>query len=233
MAVDPTAPTSPATPVATSPPGRRRQALVLAAMAAAGLLAGVGAKRVDVIVVPDWVDDLGNYPTVFLLAVVLIVVTAPSPAAAALRAAVAFAAMCLAYYVTSAVTAGFLNREAALTWTVTCVTLVPAGAAMLRWATRRRGLLAGTGYASVAALLTTDGVLHQMLWSLTWADGPEADLWFRPVLALVQVTGLVLLLLVLPPGRRSRLWALALFVPLTFLARTAVLWMYSLVPGLG
>lgn len=211
-----------------------RRLVVTAALAAGGFAAGVAAKAVDISPVPDWLGDLGNFPTAFVLALVLIAWSAPSVLAAALRAALAFVGVCLGYYVWSSVAAGFLNRESALAWTAVSLTAVPLAAAVLRWAARRPGIFAGAALAGVGALLTTDEVLEQMWWVLTQdVAGAQADLWTRPVQVLIQIAGLLLLLVALPPGRRSRLWALALFLPLCILADRLLPQAYTLLPALG
>ncbi|GAB4081734.1 hypothetical protein GCU67_12860 [Modestobacter muralis] len=180
----------------------RAPALVLAG--AGGAAAGVAAKAAD-FSSWRWANDLGHYPAAWVLVVALIGWRAPSLRAAAVRSAVFFAAMSLSYYTWAALV---LDRgwelRLLVAWEVLSATAVPVTAAAGHVATRRTGWLPGAMLAMAAGIALGGGVLA----------GPGA----HPVQAVVDVVVAVVLVVVLPRDGRTRLWAVALTGPLTWVA---------------
>ncbi|MBB3676343.1 hypothetical protein FHX36_002078 [Modestobacter versicolor] len=176
----------------------------LALAGAAGLLAGVAAKAADGSG-PRWAADAGHYPAAWVLAVALIGWSAPSLAAAAARAAAFFAAMTVAYYGWAAevLDAGWEVRLL-VAWLVLSATAVPATAAAAHWATRRTGPLPAALLAAAAGITLGGGVL-----------GDAAD---HPVQAVLDVVVAGVLVVVLPRDGRTRLVAVLLTVPLSWVA---------------
>ncbi|MGY1594657.1 DUF6518 family protein [Geodermatophilus sp. SYSU D00708] len=181
-----------------------------------GLLAGVVAKAADESGL-SWAADLGSYPAAWVLAVALVGRTAPTVGAAAVRAAVFFAAMTLAYYAWAAWVLGFGWSPLLPAWLVLSATAVAATAAGCWWATRRAGLLPGAVVALTAGVTLAGGEAAALLWTLTGGAGPG----FRtahPVQGWVDAVVAVVLVAVLPRSGRTRLWALVLLAPATWLA---------------
>ena len=180
----------------------RAPALPLAA--AGGLAAGIAAKAADGSTW-RWAEELGHYPAAWVLLVALIGWRAPSLPAAAVRAAVFFAAMTVAYYAWAALV---LDRgwelRLLVAWLVLSATAVPVTAAAVRWATRRSGWLPAALLAMAAAITLGGGVL--------------LDAGDHPVQAVADVVVAVVLVVVLPRDGRTRLAAVLLTAPLTWLA---------------
>jgi len=186
---------------ATRAPSRAR-ALPLAA--AAGVVAGIAAKAADESG-RQWAADLGSYPAAWVLAVAVIGWAAPALPAAAVRAGVLFTAMTVAYYAWAALVLDFgWDVRLLVAWLVLSATAVPLTAAAVSRATRRAGWLPGAVLAMAAG--TTLGA------------GALADAGDHPVQAAADVVVAVLLVAVLPRHARTRLWAVVLTVPLTWLA---------------
>ena len=127
----------------TAPEPTARRPLALPVLAAAGVLAGVAAKAADE-THWGWAADLGSFPAAWVLTVALLGRFAPSWRAAALRSAVFFAAMSIAYYAWAAEVLDFgWNRQLLGEWLVMSLTAVPATALAAWWASRRAGVLPG------------------------------------------------------------------------------------------
>jgi hypothetical protein len=179
-------------------PGRRA-----ALLAGLGALAGVVAKVADESG-PTWAADLGSYPAAWVLAVALLGRASPTARAAAVRSAVFFAAMSVAYYAWAALALGFGWNRLLVAWLVLSGTAVPVVAVAVRAATRRSGLLPGALLAGVAGIVLGGGAV---------LGDPAA----HPVQAVadVAVAGVLVLL---PRAGRTRLAALVLLAPATWLA---------------
>jgi hypothetical protein len=179
----------------------RVPALPLAAVG--GLVAGTAAKVADS--GWRWANDLGHYPAAWVLVVALIGWRAPSLRAAAVRAAVFFAVMSVGYYGWAALV---LDRgwelRLLVAWLVLSATAVPLTAAAGHVATRRTGWLPGAMLAMAAGIVLGGGVL--------------GDPGAHPMQAVVDVVVAVGLVVVLARDGRTRLWALALTAPLTWVA---------------
>jgi hypothetical protein len=186
------------------PTATRARTAVLPLLGLAGLVAGVAAKAADESG-RRWAADLGSYPAAWVLAVALIGWVAPSPRAAAVRAGVFFAAMTVAYYAWAALVLDFgWDVRLLVAWLVLSATAVPLTAAAVRWATRRAGWLPGAVLAMAAGTTLGGGAL---------AGGGG-----HPVQVVADLVVAVLLVAVLPRQARTRLWAVLLTVPLTWLA---------------
>ncbi|MCZ2824168.1 MULTISPECIES: DUF6518 family protein [unclassified Modestobacter] len=183
-------------------PARRRAPPVLALLA--GLLTGAAAKAGDESGW-RWAADLGSYPAAWVLVVALIGWSAPSPAAAALRSGVFFAAMTVAYYAWAALVLDFgWSVRLLVAWLVLSATAVPATAVAAHVATRGSGWLPGALLAMAAGI--------------TLGGGALADAGDHPVQAVVDVVVALVLVVVLARDLRTRLWAAALTLPLTGVA---------------
>jgi hypothetical protein len=176
---------------------------VLLLLAGVGALAGVVAKAADESG-PTWAADLGSYPAAWVLAVALLGRASPTARAAAVRSAVFFAAMSVAYYAWAALALGFGWNRLLVAWLVLSGTAVPVVAVAVRAATRRSGLLPGALLAGVAGIVLGGGAV---------LGDPAA----HPVQAVadVAVAGVLVLL---PRAGRTRLAALVLLAPATWLA---------------
>ena len=184
----------------TTRPPRTASALA----AGAGLLTGVAAKAGDESGW-RWAADLGSYPAAWVLAVALVGWRAPSLRDAALRSGVFFAAMTIAYYGWAAVVLHFgWDVRLLVAWLVLSATAVPATAAAAHLATRRSGPLPGALLAVAAGIALGGGAL--------------GEAWEHPVQAVADVAVAAVLVLVLPRDGRTRLWAVALTVPCTWVA---------------
>jgi hypothetical protein len=169
----------------------------------AGLGAGVAAKAADESGLP-WAADLGSYPALWVLAVALTGLVAPTARAAAGRAGAFFAAMTLAYYAWAALVLGFGWNRLLPAWLVLSATAVAAVAAAVHAAARRGGATAAVVAAGAAGIVLGGGALAA-------PAGPGVQ-----AVADVAVAGA--LLAVVPRDARGRLLALALTVPLAWLA---------------
>jgi len=186
----------------TAPTRAPTRVPALALAGAGGLAAGVAAKAADASGW-RWAAELGHYPAAWVLVVALIGWRAPSLRAAAVRAAVFFAAMTVTYYGWAGLV---LDRgwevRLLVAWLVLSATAVPVTAAAVHVATRRTGWLPG------ALLATTAGI--------TLGGGVLADVGDHPVQAVADVVVAVVLVVVLPRDGRTRLEAVGLTAPLTW-----------------
>ena len=120
----------------TTPARRAAESSRLVGLAALGVLAGIAAKAADESGM-TWAADLGTYPAAWVLAVALIGRYAPTLLLAAVRAAVFFAAMTVAYYTWAAVVLNFGWSSLLVPWLVLSSTAVAGAAVTAWWGTRR------------------------------------------------------------------------------------------------
>jgi hypothetical protein len=180
-----------------------------------GVLVGIAAKAADESGI-DWAADLGSDPAAWVLTVALIGRLAPTLPVAAGRAAVFFAAMTLAYYGWAVGVLGFgYEPDLILAWLALSVTAVAAVAAVTWWATRRPGVVAGGLVALVAGTALVGGALRKLY---LWWDGSVEAMALQTVQAAVELVAVLVISLVLPLHRRTRVWALALVLPMWWLA---------------
>jgi len=152
-----------------------------------------------------WAADLGSYPAAWVLAVALIGWRAPTVRAAAVRAGVFFAAMTVAYYTWAALVLDFGWEVRLLgAWLVLSATAVPLTAAGVHVATRRTGWLPGALLAMAAGITLGGGALE--------------DAGSHPVQVVVDVLVAGVLVVVLPRDTRTRLAAVLLTLPLSWVA---------------
>jgi len=183
--------------------------------AAAGVLAGIAAKAGDESGW-RWAADLGSYPAAWVLAVAVLGWAAPSRGTAALRAAVFFAAMTVAYYGWAAEAFGFgWHVRLLVAWLLLSATAVPATGAVVQWATRRPGGLPGALLGVPAGLVLGSGAVREA-W-LSW-EHPASELSARPVQTIAELVTVLALVAVLPRHRSTRLWAVLCALPATWLA---------------
>jgi hypothetical protein len=202
------------TQMRTAPEPTGRRPVALPALVAFGVLAGVLAKAADESGW-GWAADLGSFPAAWVLTVALLGRFAPSGRAAVVRAAVFFAAMSIAYYAWAAEVLAFgWNRELLGAWLALSCTAVPATALAAWWASRRPGVLPGALLAVLAAIALGGGVVRQQ-WGI-WT-GAQPYLTAQPVQAAVDLVVTLVLVAALPQHLRTRLWAVALTVPLVWL----------------
>jgi hypothetical protein len=192
-----------------------REPAVIGSLLILATVSGAVAKFADESGV-GWASDLGDFPAVWVLALALIGWAAPTPGRAALRAAIFFVTMCLAYYAWASFVMGFPVASDIWLWTGLAATAVPLLAAVVRCTGDRHGLLPGVILATVAALAIVDGVVWQFWWA--WRGDATPD-WFpmRPFQALTNVAVALLVAGVLPRDHRTRAWAIILLIPVTIL----------------
>jgi hypothetical protein len=198
----------------TAPEPTARRPMPLPVWAALGVLAGIAAKAADESGW-GWAADLGSFPAAWVLIVALIGRFAPSWRAAALRSAVFFAAMSIAYYAWAAEILDFgWNNQLLADWLVLSCSAIPATALAAWWASRRAGVIPGALLAVPAAIAFGGGVVRQQLGIWT---GSQPFLMAQPVQAAVDIVVTLVLVLALPQHWRTRLWAAALTVPIVWL----------------
>jgi hypothetical protein len=194
----------------------------LALLVALGLGSGIAARAAEAS--PwMWAADLASYPAVWVLAVAVIGRLAPSGRSAAVRAAVFFVAMSAAYVAEAAerLDSGGAWR-ALVTGLVVSTVAVPAAAVGAWWAGRRPGAAPGALLAFLAAFVLVGGEAWRQaeIWT-----GAQPYLVGRPVQAAADLGVALVLLLVLPRYRSTRLWGLVVTVPLCWL-----LWLSDALP---
>ncbi|MGY2065449.1 DUF6518 family protein [Blastococcus sp. SYSU DS0619] len=188
-----------------------------AGFALLGVLAGIAAKAGDESGW-QWAGDLGTYPAAWVLVVALIGRSAPRVGAAALRAAVFFAAMTAAYYGWAVVVLGFgYEPELVLAWLLLSATAVAVFAAATWWASCRPGPAAGAVLALAAGTALVNGAVRGL-----WLEWTGSDVVLHPVQAVVEVVVALVVVLALPRHRSTRLWALGLLLPMAWLAQELV-----------
>ncbi|WP_116449960.1 DUF6518 family protein [Blastococcus litoris] len=187
-----------------------------ALLALLGALAGAAAKAADESGW-RWAADLGTFPAAWVLAVALIGRLAPSPPAAAVRAAVFFAAMTVAYYAWAAWVLGFGWNRLLPVWLVLSATAVAVTAAVAWWATRRPGPLPGAAVALGAGIVLAGGQFLP-LWRRLTGTAAEGELLFHPGQGWVDAAVALVLVAVLPRHVPTRLWGLLLVAPMTAVA---------------
>ncbi|MGY2003559.1 DUF6518 family protein [Blastococcus sp. SYSU DS1024] len=186
----------------------------LAGLAVLGGVAGVAAKLGDESGW-RWAADLGTYPAAWVLVVALIGRFAPGVASAAVRAAVFFAAMTAAYYGWAVVVLGFgYEPELIAAWLLLSATAVAVFAAVCWWASRRPGPLPGALLALAAGTALANGAVRGF-----WLERTGSDVVLHPVQAVVEVAVVLVVVLLLPRRRSTRLWALGLLLPMAWLAQ--------------
>jgi hypothetical protein len=198
------------TDLATHP--RQREALLVAALAALGVVAGVAAEVFDRSV--GWGAAQGSFIATSVLAVALLGRWAPHGSAAVLRSVVFYAAMSIAVCVSAAelIDVGWNLRKLAAGLFLSA-TVVPALALALWWATRRAGVLPGAMVAVPTALVLAGGAVW---WQIEVMTGMQPYLVDRPVQAAFEAGTALVLLLALPRHVSTRLWAVVFAVPFTW-----------------
>ena len=197
----------------------------LPGFAVLGVVAGVLAKAADESGI-GWAADLGTYPAAWVLAVALVGRFAPTMLSAAVRAAAFFAAMTVAYYAWAAAVLGFGWSPQLVPWLLLSATAVSGAAVAAWWGTRRSGPLAGALMAAAAGIALAGGSLQRLYW--TWT-GDLPDSYVEPVQAAVDLVVALLLTVVLPRHRATRLWALVLVLPLAGVANALLQRLYQFV----
>ncbi len=186
-------------------------------VALGGVAAGVLAKAADESAALDWLGDLSSHPSVWILAVALIAVTARSPASASARAAIGMFAMCAGYYAFAAAALHHPVGPEAAIWTVLAVTVVPVGAALLWLARTKDRWWSALVFAAAAAVCLTDDAIARLLIALTEHPGDGFLSTLRPVRAAFDVAAAVVIVLALPRSGRIRGLAAAATVVLTLI----------------
>lgn len=195
------------------------------AYAVAGAASGILAKVADELPV-DGIGAVGSSPTIWILVLAIIARLAPSPASAAVRATVFFVAMCVAYYAWTALVLDYPGSGPLLVaWLGLAVTVVPATAALLRWARDRSDLVAAVIVAVVAGVVATDPSLVQAWYVATGELPPTFPV--SPIETLLTVATVTVIILWVPARNTTRLWAAVLLIPATVVAG----WLVDLAAG--
>jgi hypothetical protein len=191
----------------------------LAGFAVLGTGAGAAAKAADESGVA-WLADLGSDPPAWVLAVALVGRFAPALPLAAVRAATFFAAMTLAYYSWAMWVLGFgYEPELVVAWLALSVTAVAAVAAVSWWAVRRAGAVAGALVGLIAGTALVGGAVRRLY---LWWDGAADPMSLQPGQIVAELVAVLVITLVLPMQLSTRLWALALVLPMWWLAQTSI-----------
>jgi hypothetical protein len=192
-----------------------------------GVFAGTVAKAADESGI-GWANDLGSYPAVWVLAVASIGRAAPDLPQAAVRSAAFFAAMTVGYYSWAAEVLHFGWQPGLLTaWLVLSGTAVPATAVAVWWATRRAGVVPGAMLAFAGALATTSGAVNRLWYSLT-GDFPAGEV--QPVQVVADLVTVLVVVVLLPRHRSTRLWGLVLLLPMIWVAGRLIEVFHQVVP---
>ena len=198
----------------------RSNCLVAIFFTAGGILSGVAAKIADESSITG-MADLGTSPTVWVLALALIARFAPTLVEAAIRAAAFFAAMCIGYYAWTALVLGYPGSDPLLVgWLAIALTIIPVGAALIRWACSRSGVVAAAVLTATGGIALSDERVVQ-LWYASMGELP-ADFPLRPIQGLIGIAAALVITLWLPRHHRTRAWGVALLLPMTFLAMAAL-----------
>jgi hypothetical protein len=201
-------------------PPTAREFTVVPALAGVGVAAGIAAKAADESGVA-WAAALGSFPAVWVLAVALLGRCAPTWVTAAVRSSAFFAAMSVAYYTWAAEVLDFDGNVRLLVgWFVLALTVVPATAVAVWWATRREGVVPGALLGGVTAIVLAGGAAW---WQIEIWTGMQPFLVDRTVQAVVDVVVALVLVVGLPRHVRTRIWASVLTIPLAW-----VLWLSHL-----
>ena len=188
---------------------------VLIATAVLGGLAGVAAKLADESGI-GWLSDLGTFLAFWVLVIVAIGWTAPTARAAALRAALFFIGLSVAYYAFSTFVLEFPGGALVQRWGVLAVTAVPITASATWWAARHRGPLPAVVLALVAAIALFDGNVLPF-WYAVIGDPLPPDFPYRPVQAAVEIGTAFVAAGLLPRDWATRAMALVLVIPASWL----------------
>lgn len=187
---------------------------------AGGALSGVAAKISDESTITG-LADVGTSPTVWVLALALIARFAPTRADAAIRAAAFFAAMCIGYYAWTFQVLGYPGSGPLLVgWLAIALSVVPVGAALIRWSCSRSGVRAAAVLAGAGGIALSDERVVQ-LWYAATGQLPS-DFPLRPIQGLIAISTAMVMTLWLPRHHATRVWAGALLLPLTYVAMTAL-----------
>ena len=200
---------------------RRRGSWVpLTLITAGGALSGAAAKAADESAITG-LADLGTSPAVWVLALALIARFTVTRADAAICAAAFFAAMCVGYYAWASMVLSYPGSGPLLVgWVAIALTVVPVGAALIRWSCDRSGVLPAAVLAGAGGIALGDQRVIQ-LWYAAIGELPS-DFPLRPVQALIAITTALVITLGLPRRGATRVWAAALLLPMTLVAMTAL-----------
>lgn len=187
----------------------------LAAAGALGVVAGIAAKLADESGI-GWLSDLGTFGAIWVLVIIAIAWIAPTLVAAAVRSALFFIGLSVAYYAVSSFVLGFPETGLVVRWAALAVTAVPIMAAAIWWAARRRGLLPAVVAAMVAAIALFDGNVLPFWYAATGEPLPP-EFPYRPVQAAVEIGTALVAVLLIPREWLTRAVALVLIVPASFL----------------
>lgn len=194
--------------------------LVLFLITAGGALSGVAAKVADESDITG-MGELGTSPAVWVLALALIARFASTQVDAAIRATAFFTAMCIGYYAWTSLVLGYPGSGPLLVgWVAIALTVIPVGAALIRWSCDRSGVLSGALLAGAGGLALSDPRVVQ-LWYAATRELPS-DFPLRPVHGVIGIATALIITLWLPRHHATRVWAGALLLPMTYIAITAL-----------
>lgn len=192
---------------------------VLSAAVVLGAVSGVLAKMADETQV-GWLNDLGTYPAIWMLVIVVISVRAPGPPVAAGVATAFFLSLTLGYYAYARLVLGFGSAREELIWLVAGLTLAPISAALLHWSHSSPRWWASVVPAIYAGLMLSSGPLRQYV--LHFQSALPEQIRLRPVQALVDIAVALTIVALIPSTSRSRRLAIALTIPAVLAAPTII-----------
>lgn len=182
-----------------------------------GGVSGVAAKMADE-TSSRFLSDVTTFPTLWLMAAVLIGRFSRTWWIAYLGSAAFFLAMCSAYYAWSAVVLGYPTGRYPAIWSLVAISIAPATSIAVQVFSRRSGALAATVMAVVGSMAMIDGTLHQLWLSYQGLLPPELPLRAnQAVFSLVVALSVV----VLTRDRRTRLIAFVILVPACMLVMSS------------
>ncbi len=183
----------------------------VAVWALGGAAAGLTAKLADESSV-RWAADLGTYPALWVLVLVVVGWRSRTPGRAAVQSAAFFLAMTVTYYLYARLALGFAGGGHEGVWALAAVTVAPLAAAAAAWALRSaRPPAAGAVLALLAALALAGGAVDQYLLAARGLLPPEVPL--HPVQAVAELGVVVLAVFVAPRDWARRGWAAAMLLP--------------------
>ncbi|GAB7191668.1 hypothetical protein NUM3379_23760 [Kineococcus sp. NUM-3379] len=186
----------------------RRAAPAALATGALGAVCGAVAKVGDGV---PWLGPVADGAAVWLLAVALLVRSAPGTAQAVVRPVVFCAAMVLGYYAWTAHVLGYPVGTYPRRWLAVAFSAVPLAALVLRWTFTRRGVLPGLALALAAGWVLAGGHVRRLWLALDGVPWPAGSAGLPVAAFEVLVAGV--LAAVLPAHHRTRVVAVLLTVP--------------------
>lgn len=174
-----------------------------------GGVSGVAAKMADESSF-RFLSDVTTFPTLWLMAAVLMGRFSQTWWIAYLGSSAFFLAMCTAYYAWSAVVLGYPTGRYLAIWSIVAISIAPATSMAVQVFSRRSGTLAAAVMAVVGSMAMMDGSLHQLWLNYQGLLPPGLPLRSNQAVFDLVVSCSVV---GLTKDRRTRLIAFVILVP--------------------